>query len=174
MRIYIYSPKWMQKPSFQIGQIAASHLIWSAASSSPGGRRSALPKNGSTAREKPADRGWSTSDNLDRRTRLDLMLYTFRRKRIIFFSRFIRTRLSSYERPARLKHAIKMLNAVFKEVGLIVIVRMDTAAMENHARILTNVKKVNYLAPNKYWIKSSCVTYASFWNQTLILEHHLE
>jgi len=39
-----------------------------------------------------------------------------------------------------------MLSAVFKEVGLTVLVRMDTAAMANHAKILTNAKKDHILA----------------------------
>lgn len=47
-----------------------------------------------------------------------------------------------------------MLNAAFKEVGLIVLVRMDTAGMENRAKILTNVKKARILAAQMLLVRT--------------------
>jgi len=47
-----------------------------------------------------------------------------------------------------------MQNAASKKVGLIVLVRLDTAGMENHAKILTNVKKERILAAQMLLVRT--------------------
>ena len=160
-RIFICWLKWTRKLSFPIGLTALTRLTWRVVSNLPGGRKNALQKNASMVKEKPVDPGWSTSHKLDQRKWVNLIS---RMRSFYYFEELDRplnihwTQLSCSELLARLKPVIKMQNAASKKVGLIVLVRLDTAGMENHAKILTNVKKVlfelwnrpNYLLRNAY------------------------